>query len=792
MSRPRGMSSYSQPEFDRFLDRQMDKVASQRDQLLEDSPTRSEMNQFGDFTQGYVEQSPSLERGMAHNGPDLSVRSRFGTMPPLSSLSSVSSGSSSSGRKARSDSGRDSFYRMSPMNARKVTNVGRHDSETHRTPAPVAARRIVSPREFKDTNELFHDLGLDPKKDRSRVAPGGNKDNAAGGQSFRVPSGLADLTQLFASAKKSKQASLHRAIESVPLSRDNQELFVALQELQLSVEALESRNGVQEAQLSALKETLRRANDQLKTERERAAFAEAELKQAIAAGNTTTVGAAGAAAGNTDARVKALEQQTQRLQATINTLEEAAKESRLQLQLAQEELKAVEEERDEAVKRLAEAFANIDLLTAERDTLRQEVLSLKGKIVDVANTSAQPSQQQQQPAANTAAARIAARLKKHEAAPILAAAQAPPAASPTATEFEDEAIEMSRSSLLDDSEVEEIAREIEERRAKKAADKERAALAAAAKAKAAQLRAKKVEKAKLAAKTKAHSRPVRKLDVVSEESDDDALSYAESSEEEYESASIDEYESDELADDEPSRILHRRMPAQHRRSTKQQHQHQQRAAAAERVDVQRMIKELGRHDTARCTICCKRRRDTVHGDRRPSAYATDAAPAAASGEYQPRTGDTTFRPSQEPLSALRSVLAGLEDEYRHLQLGYRHVAERLRRCDPAVGRRERKDLAAQVRDAVAKLENKADQIYAIVDAIEATQEGAAQLDDRRWQGAQSAGIDAQNFQPQAQAPQKEYAYGYAAGPGSRPPTATATVAGGFRQTSAEARPWLDV
>ncbi|BFZ57321.1 hypothetical protein PYCC9005_004373 [Savitreella phatthalungensis] len=739
----------STDDMDRMLDQELAKVTAQRQQLLDDSPTKSEMNQFTDFTQGFDHNdSPSIERGMGmHPG----MHSRLNAMmPTLSSVSSLSA-STITQRKALSDSGRrSSSNRFSPLvtNIRKETALGHHDSESidyspqktyQRTPHNKAfdSVRRISPKSFKNTAELFNDLGLDPK------ATGATRRRPAEStqQSFRLPEDMPDLTAMLASARKGKQHSVHRAIESVPVSNDNQKLFIALQDLQVSVESLERRNASKDGQLQAARDALKKLQEQLETERQRATFAENELKQLVSSDAVNNV----ANTSRVDSgRIKALEAQTQRLQNTINSLEEESKAGKLQLQLAQEELKATEEERDEAVKRLAEAFSNIDKLTAECDSLRRELMQAQAKFVAEREAVVEPE-------LKSAVDRVNARVQKAKVQK-----------DEEARSFVDEAIELSRSTVLEDSEIEEISREIIERRKAKQARQ-------ANRQQPLQTKHSKVLPTQRHRQSKnakgSQARPKRSLRSVSEAEEDEFeqgsdafdLDFAHDVESEAEHSSEADYSSDVESlvtnDDEPSQILYRRMPARHRRSTtaKQHRPQRQHEGPRTKLDVQRMIAELGKHDMARCTICSKRQqaRTTAHiqaksrpttsrpmsghGAARPVLqqpapynYHTQSSDLVYEHDQIPRSydpADATVRPSQPGQQALSSVLAALEDEFRHLRLKYADACAALKHAEPAVSKKARKQAADTVRSAIAAMEAKADQIYDVVDAIEANEPG---------------------------------------------------------------------
>ena len=524
-------------------------------QIFDDSPNKSEMQQFNDFSGSHSQFDKSLERGMPNTyekSTDFSFKSKH-ALPPMSTLSSLSD----TPRKALSEGRKPSFSRFSPISSRKVTALGMHESESDYSPSKFyKPTRKTSPRSFKNTATLFEDLGLDD------TAPA----------SFRLPRDIPDLSAVLQTARKLG----HKEIESIPVSADNQKLFAALQDLQSTVEKLEKRSHDAEGQVKKLAESARLAEDKLKGEQQRAKFAETELKQHLSRADT-----------------KGLEARNETLVNAVNAAKKELENRTLELDLAREEMASVEEERNGAIERLARALENVDRLQAENDRLRAEIAELKAKTVED---------------------RIQEKVKRVKKVEV--------------EEVTDEAIELSKS-VVNDSEIEELQRELDEKRARRKAKP-----------------AKSVKKKK----------PVKIVRPILSDSD---------------------YDSDiSLSDDEPTQILERRKPKM--------------------VDARRVISELSRHDTAKCTICSKK----AHREKK----VDDA--------------NATIRPSQPPVPALTSVLSGLEDEFRHLKIKYHDLTDNYNNLDPTLGKRQRKAVAADLRGLIEQLEIKADQIYSIVDVLE--------------------------------------------------------------------------
>lgn len=80
--------------------------------------------------------------------------------------------------------------------------------------------------------------------------------------------------------------------------------------------------------------------------------------------------------------------------------------------------------------------------------------------------------------------------------------------------------------------------------------------------------------------------------------------------------------------------------------------------------------------------------------------------------------EPTMRPWQAPGAALAMVIKGLEDEAAHMKMELARLQARYAELDASVGRRERKEMAARIKEALRRLEVKNDQIYALYDVLE--------------------------------------------------------------------------
>ncbi|KJX94651.1 hypothetical protein TI39_contig4169g00015 [Zymoseptoria brevis] len=111
------------------------------------------------------------------------------------------------------------------------------------------------------------------------------------------------------------------------------------------------------------------------------------------------------------------------------------------------------------------------------------------------------------------------------------------------------------------------------------------------------------------------------------------------------------------------------------------------------------------HEPATCTGC------TAH-----PAIPTPC-PVSTREELADLT-TATIRPSQDPDLALAEVIKKLEDEVTHLKLSREKVNRKYNAHDPAVGRRRRAELKAELERLTDLLEKRCDLVYGLYDVLE--------------------------------------------------------------------------
>lgn len=142
-------------------------------------------------------------------------------------------------------------------------------------------------------------------------------------------------------------------------------------------------------------------------------------------------------------------------------------------------------------------------------------------------------------------------------------------------------------------------------------------------------------------------------------------------------------------------------------------------------DARRVLDGLCDHKCKNCVVCS---RITAHrGSVTPKEAAegkkrvTVSKPVPVTEQYEqhgPYTEEPTMRPSQHPGHALAMVIKGLEDEATHMKMELSRLQARYSEHNSSLGRRERKEMAAEMKQVLRRLEVKNDQIYALYDVLE--------------------------------------------------------------------------
>lgn len=678
--------------------------------FLEDSPNKSELNQFGDFSGSHSQfgGSGSIERGMGDldQNTGLSFHSRSG-LPPMSPISSLSSHTDSL-KKTRSEGGHrsSSLTRFTPMDARKVTSLGVHESESEWSPSkyhrPEVTPRISSrlnPQTKRNMpSKAYKDSAMLPKEFKfDQSVQNGDTNALPEGQSLAIPRNVPDISALLKSSSK----AAHKAIEAVPREKGNEQTIEALNIVRRTVKELERANGLAEAKLNEAIQQIRDAKDSARSEQQRANLAERELKRLATHGHSS----------GQSSQTKLLEDRNRALHAALESTKEDLARLSVELNLAREEAASIQGECNSVTQRLAKSIEKVEGLTTENGALQEKVKRL---------TTENDSYQSQ---ITTLKAQLssAALSQDQEIHNIAQTGKAPKALA--AKKTKKVGLEEISQSLYNESEVEWIAQEIEERRQEKAKKARKAAKSAGHRQQTVPRtkheQGRVFSKAPAASESRPRSMPhvtksKRKPELLRTVIEDtDTETFASNEEDE----NLDDYDSDDsllwdgsdmenLAEDEPSRILYRRYPAIHTRGKK---------STTAKANVKEVISKLSRHDIAKCTICSRKAAAKQSSAHRRGLSLDD--------------GEETIRPSKPGGKALQAVLAELQDEFCHLKIVYHSQSDELVKLDPARRMRDRKKLMQDLRDTIQSMEVKADQIYSLWDVVEAVDQGKPLLYD---------------------------------------------------------------
>jgi hypothetical protein len=155
------------------------------------------------------------------------------------------------------------------------------------------------------------------------------------------------------------------------------------------------------------------------------------------------------------------------------------------------------------------------------------------------------------------------------------------------------------------------------------------------------------------------------------------------------------------------------------------------------ADAKRVLDGLcDDHDCRNC-IMCVRINSHLHEDdalftsgkktvtiKQPVPVTDRIANPVAGSE-----ADHTMRPAQEPGLALASVIKSMEDEAAHISSTLSRKQAQYATMDASYGKRERKQLSAEISRLMRILDMKKDQIYRLYDVLEGQKQHGQQMSD---------------------------------------------------------------
>ncbi|KAL2755816.1 hypothetical protein ACRALDRAFT_1050911 [Sodiomyces alcalophilus JCM 7366] len=151
------------------------------------------------------------------------------------------------------------------------------------------------------------------------------------------------------------------------------------------------------------------------------------------------------------------------------------------------------------------------------------------------------------------------------------------------------------------------------------------------------------------------------------------------------------------------------------------------------ADARRVLDDLCEHNCKNCVVCSRISshrgtvtiREATEGKKRVKVPRPIPATEQQQKQKQQQQSkgaryrdEPTMRPWQAPGTALAMVIKGLEDEAAHMKMELARLQARYGEHDASVGRRERKEVAGRIKEALRRLEVKNDQIYALYDVLE--------------------------------------------------------------------------
>ncbi|PHH52763.1 Spindle pole body protein ppc89 [Ceratocystis fimbriata CBS 114723] len=174
------------------------------------------------------------------------------------------------------------------------------------------------------------------------------------------------------------------------------------------------------------------------------------------------------------------------------------------------------------------------------------------------------------------------------------------------------------------------------------------------------------------------------------------------------------------------------------------------------VDARKVFDDLCEHSCRNCNVCSRISAHTnvvspselAEGKKRVSVArpipVSDRISFAAVQHFE----EPTMRPSQPPGNALAIVIKALEDESEHLNMELAGLQARYNALDKSLGKRERREVASQLRAIIKKLEAKNDQIYALYDVLEGQKQAGQMMTEEQLEttimnitGMNVAGVD---------------------------------------------------
>lgn len=159
-----------------------------------------------------------------------------------------------------------------------------------------------------------------------------------------------------------------------------------------------------------------------------------------------------------------------------------------------------------------------------------------------------------------------------------------------------------------------------------------------------------------------------------------------------------------------------------------------------------VLDDIKYHNGQNCTVChqlIQRDEDHNHGETKRTIKVPKPIPVSQRmPEPDVYNEEPTLRPSQPPTQALATVIKCLEDELRHLKIKLSQYQDLYNSHDAALSKRQRKDCGRKIEGLLKDVDVKADQIYALYDALEGQKQDDHEMTEQEVEVTlQSIGID---------------------------------------------------
>jgi len=349
--------------------------------ILDRTPDYQKMShQFRDFSMDHFKSShmSSVERGMAYS-PDLKSGQVSTHMPDdnfhsRASLSdhlmSPSTSSESSAPARQAEVNRSKLNNTVDRFTMQPTPKSSNSKYTRFMKSPLQKLQARStpyvPKSFKNAESFLQEMSQkEPLRENTYTNT----------QSFKLPS-IPDVSSLltgrdFANATLSN----YKEIASIPLSSQNQAVMLGLRALQDKVDFLESQNKTLKQRSRDLERELDRARNMYEMERQRAVAADEKAKKVR---EDSGVGSDSSERAEDRERVR-LNHVMERLRSEDKMKSFMSKVDVLERQIKTNSIlvKNLEEERDEAVRALAQALNEIEDLKTANAKLQKELVKSK-------------------------------------------------------------------------------------------------------------------------------------------------------------------------------------------------------------------------------------------------------------------------------------------------------------------------------------------------------------------------------------------------------------------------------